>query len=106
MRVLLEEMEKNILQITLIVHIFAKRLLRNIIKYNDLEDLIIIIVNWNGDKYIDDCLRSVFNAIIYCNYKISLVVIDNNSRDNSRKMMYELIKYLLTIILDLLQQTT
>ncbi len=52
-----------------------------------MEDLIIIIVNWNGDKYIDDCFISVFNAIDYCNYKISLVVIDNNSRDNSRKII-------------------
>ena len=40
----------------------------------------IIIVNWNGEKVIIDCLNSL-SRLDYDNYKI--LVVDNNSSDNS-----------------------
>ena len=40
----------------------------------------IIVLNWNGEKLIQDCLESLSN-IKYDNYKI--LVVDNNSDDRS-----------------------
>jgi len=40
----------------------------------------IIIVNWNGKKYLEECLTSVFNQT-YPNYEVILV--DNGSSDGS-----------------------
>lgn len=40
----------------------------------------IIIVNWNGEQYIKDCLASVFNQF-YKNFRVILV--DNGSTDKS-----------------------
>ncbi len=42
--------------------------------------VLIIIVNWNGKEYLNDCLRSVFNQS-YENFKVILV--DNGSTDGS-----------------------
>ena len=40
----------------------------------------ILILNWNGSKYLIDLIRSI-NKNTYSNYKIT--VIDNNSDDDS-----------------------
>jgi GT2 family glycosyltransferase len=42
----------------------------------------IIIVNWNGGKIFDDCLKSL-NKIDYPNWE--LIIVDNGSRDGSEK---------------------
>ena len=39
----------------------------------------IIILNWNGEEFIIECLKS-FSQVKYNNYKI--LVVDNNSSDN------------------------
>jgi len=40
----------------------------------------VLILNWNGDKYIHDCVKSVINQT----YKnIEIIIIDNNSTDGS-----------------------
>lgn len=40
----------------------------------------IIILNWNGEEYLEDCLTSVLNQT----YEDSeIIVVDNNSTDNS-----------------------
>ncbi|EMU55906.1 glycosyltransferase family 2 protein [Clostridium butyricum] len=40
----------------------------------------IVIVNYNGIKYNEDCINSIFNS----SYKnIEIVIVDNNSKDNS-----------------------
>tara|TARA_Y100001968_G_C19274965_1_gene676222 strand:+ start:250 stop:1017 length:768 start_codon:yes stop_codon:yes gene_type:complete len=44
----------------------------------------IIILNWNGEKLLNECLSSV-NAINYPNF--SITVIDNNSTDNSKNFI-------------------
>jgi len=46
----------------------------------------IIIVNWNGKKYLSDCLTSVLNQT-YPNYEIILV--DNGSNDGSIEFVRE-----------------
>ena len=40
----------------------------------------ILILNWNGDHYLEDCISSIKN-LEYDNYIIT--VIDNNSSDHS-----------------------
>ena len=40
----------------------------------------ILILNWNGGKYLFECIKSL-KKIKYSNFKIT--VIDNNSSDNS-----------------------
>ncbi|WP_300860217.1 glycosyltransferase family 2 protein [uncultured Clostridium sp.] len=46
----------------------------------------IAIVNWNGEKYLYKCIKSLLNQ----NYKnIEIIVIDNDSTDNSVKIIEE-----------------
>jgi GT2 family glycosyltransferase len=46
----------------------------------DLKRVSIIIVNWNGRKFLEDCLKSVYNQT-YSNYEV--IVVDNGSFDGS-----------------------
>lgn len=46
----------------------------------------IIILNWNGKKYLNDCLTSVFRQT-YPNYEVILV--DNASTDGSVEFVRE-----------------
>jgi len=55
----------------------------------------IVIVNYNGGKYINDCVRSVFEST-YKNYMV--IVVDNASTDNSVKNLEEEFKDRITII--------
>lgn len=48
-----------------------------------MKNVAIIIVNWNGKKYLKNCLESIKNQI-YRDFDIFLV--DNNSTDNSLKI--------------------
>jgi len=44
----------------------------------------VLIANYNNSKYIDQCLESVINQ----NYKkIEIVVVDDNSSDNSLEVL-------------------
>lgn len=49
-------------------------------------DVSIIIVNFNGAKFIENCLNSIFNADIPFSYDI--FIIDNNSSDNSLDVLH------------------
>lgn len=51
----------------------------------------IIILNYNGYKYTLECIESL-NNINYENYRI--VVVDNNSTDNSIKLLKKKFKRL------------
>ncbi len=57
----------------------------------------VIILNWNGEKYIFDCIHSVVNQT----YKdIEIIIVDNNSTDGSIEkiqMQYNKFKYILNI---------
>ncbi|VYU30775.1 N-acetylglucosaminyl-diphospho-decaprenol L-rhamnosyltransferase [Clostridium tertium] len=46
----------------------------------------IILVNYNGEKYNEECINSILKST-YKNYEI--IVIDNNSTDNSVKLLEE-----------------
>ena len=40
----------------------------------------VVIVNWNGEKYLYKCIKSLLEQ----NYKnIEVIIIDNDSTDNS-----------------------
>ena len=56
-------------------------------------DLLVIVVNWNGENYISRCLESLYIAITHSKYNIGAVIIDNNSFDKSIKLIskYEFI---------------
>ena len=44
----------------------------------------VLIANYNNSKYIDECLTSVINQ----NYKkIEIIVVDDNSSDNSLEIL-------------------
>lgn len=49
--------------------------------------LSIIIVNYNGIKYLDDCLNSIINICKNISYEI--IFVDNASNDNSLKYISE-----------------
>src|SRR3989304_1841235 len=45
-----------------------------------MKKIAIIIVNWNGEKYIKDCLESLKNQ----SYRdFDIILVDNNSSDDS-----------------------
>jgi len=46
----------------------------------------IVIINYNGKEYLLDCLDSVFKTT-NCNYEVLLI--DNNSSDNSPELCKE-----------------
>ncbi|MCF1190315.1 glycosyltransferase family 2 protein [Mangrovimonas sp. AS39] len=48
-------------------------------------DLSIIIVNYNGEKYLDDCLSSIFIQCEGINFEI--IIWDNASSDDSNKLI-------------------
>lgn len=50
------------------------------------EKVAIILVNYNGEKYNEECINSILKST-YKNYEI--IVIDNNSTDNSVKLLEE-----------------
>lgn len=50
-------------------------------------DLSIIIVNWNTEKLIKDCLESIYKTTRNTSFEI--FVVDNNSSDNSVKIIKE-----------------
>ena len=48
-------------------------------------DLTIIIVNWNNQKILEDCLNSIYRTQINYNYQI--IVVDNHSEDGSVELI-------------------
>lgn len=48
-------------------------------------DLSIIIVNWNGAQFLNGCLDSIFNQ--QWKHTIEVIVIDNQSSDNSLELL-------------------
>ena len=54
--------------------------------------LTIIITNYNNDKYISKCIRSISNQKKYFS-KIDLIIIDDCSNDNSLKIIKNFLKY-------------
>ncbi|WP_241243526.1 glycosyltransferase family 2 protein [Caldicellulosiruptor changbaiensis] len=46
----------------------------------------VVIVNYNGERYISTCVRSVLKSS-YENYLV--IVVDNASRDNSVRLLEE-----------------
>jgi GT2 family glycosyltransferase len=47
-------------------------------------DFSIIVPNYNGAKFLPDCLDSLFQSIQKCSsLKFEIIIIDNNSQDNS-----------------------
>lgn len=50
----------------------------------DSNKLSIIIVSWNVADYLDQCLASIYK---YCYFDFEVIVIDNNSADNSVELL-------------------
>ncbi len=48
-------------------------------------DLVVIIVNWNSKRVLQDCLRSIFASTPKCLYQV--FVVDNGSTDGSVEMV-------------------
>lgn len=45
-------------------------------------DLSIVILNYNSAKYLDLCIKSIFKSDLQ-NFKVEVIVVDNDSTDNS-----------------------
>ncbi len=54
-----------------------------------MNDLSIIIVNYNARGLLRQCLRSLFNSLAGATIKWSITVVDNNSHDDSTAMVRE-----------------
>ncbi len=55
----------------------------------------IVIPNWNGEKFLEDCLESLRKII---NKNFSVIIVDNGSNDNSVKLLKE--KYLEVLLIE------
>lgn len=64
---------------------------------NKLPLVSIIIVNWNGEAYIRECLNSLFNQS-YRNYEI--IVVDNGSSDDSPQILKDYVPQIKLILGD------
>jgi len=53
-----------------------------------MKNVSIVILNWNRPKDTVDCLKSVGNLNI-SGFKLQIIVVDNNSKDNSVKLIKE-----------------
>lgn len=63
------------------------------IKKNLSVDFSIVIPNFNGSKFINDCLNSLVVSIKNCpNSKFELIFVDNGSKDNSIKIAKNITK--------------
>lgn len=49
------------------------------------KELSVIIVNYNGGKYLKDCLEAIKNNLKDINYEI--IIVDNNSNDDSIELL-------------------
>jgi GT2 family glycosyltransferase len=45
------------------------------------KELSIIIVNYNGETYLEDCINSIYTYCSFIDYEV--IIVDNNSTDNS-----------------------
>lgn len=50
-----------------------------------MNNLYVIIVTFNGDKWIDKCIKSIYESTIH----VTVVVVDNNSNDNTIQYVKE-----------------
>jgi len=55
-------------------------------KTSNLPQISIIVLNWNGKKYIRKCLKSIFNSN-YPKDKLEVIVVDNASIDGSDRIV-------------------
>lgn len=53
---------------------------------NNLQKIAIVLVNYNGKEYNEECIKSIFNSS-YTN--IEVIVVDNDSRDGSPELLRE-----------------
>lgn len=49
----------------------------------------IIILNYNGEALLKECLPSIIDAAHHSKYSCSMTILDNQSRDNSQKFIEE-----------------
>ena len=59
-------------------------------------DVSIIIVNYNTEKYIKDCLASIYKQVVDIDFEI--IIVDNNSAENSLdeiKEMYPAVRFVM-----------
>jgi GT2 family glycosyltransferase len=58
--------------------------------------VLVILVNWNGSGFIEDCIKSIENNTVLSDDRFEVVVVDNGSNDNSDDWVeekgYEVIK--------------
>ena len=59
-------------------------------KKNTLPDISVIICTYNHDKWIERCVRSVKNQIIINKQEIEIIIIDDGSKDNTKKVIANL----------------
>ncbi|KJJ83345.1 family 2 glycosyl transferase [Candidatus Omnitrophus magneticus] len=58
-------------------------------RINDILRVNVIVLNYNGDKLLKECLPSIIRAKNISNYAVRVTVIDNESTDNSLKVLEE-----------------
>lgn len=47
--------------------------------------IVSIVLTWNSADFIDECIRSLINS----SYKTDILIIDNDSSDNTRELIYK-----------------
>ncbi len=52
-------------------------------------DLVVVIVNWNGEKFIRECLKTACRAKDNSKYSTKIVCVDNHSTDRSVEIISE-----------------
>lgn len=46
-----------------------------------MSDVLVVVLNWNGEEYLGDCLESLISKTRYEDFQV--LVVDNNSKDDS-----------------------
>jgi len=52
--------------------------------------LSIVVVNYNGNSYLQNCLRSIYSDCSIKEMAFEVIVVDNNSKDKSTRMVREI----------------
>ncbi|MEM3873074.1 MAG: glycosyltransferase family 2 protein, partial [Nitrososphaeria archaeon] len=48
-------------------------------------DLSIVVLTWNSEKFIERCIRSIYNGISSISFEV--VIVDNGSTDSTKKIL-------------------
>lgn len=59
---------------------------------NNIISISVIILSWNSEKYIRQCIDTIFIDLNFCNIEKEIIIVDNGSSDGTIKILRQLYK--------------